>query len=157
MLVNLITSLAIILQLIQASDPFSPRNLTVEDFTKTMIRLSWLMPVDGVLPAPETTRDTSPDMHFQIWYWPVNASMNLTMASTTDYNYTISGLSPGRMYSIWLLGIQGNLTSDYVTLHQRTGRSSPTWASNYVKVWYSDQLVIEHRQYSCYAYCKELV
>lgn len=117
-------SLLVLSHLLQASELFSPSNITVEELTSDTMRLSWdfneaalpLLSDPGSVSAPSQT-------YFRIYYWRVNMSANPLMASTRDLNLTLTGLRPGAEYSIWLLGLHGNMTSDYVTLKQRTGRT----------------------------------
>ena len=84
-----------------------PYNLSVSDITLTSINLEW-------------SCDCGKYTQYQLWYWPVNASMDLTMTVTKATSYVIRNLEPGQLYSVWLLAAAGNLTSDYVTLQHRT-------------------------------------
>ena len=90
-------------------DPFylQPYNLSVSEVSLTSISLEWLC-------------DCGKYTQYQLWYWPVNASMDLTMTVTKATSYVIRNLEPGQLYSVWLLAAEGNLTSDYVTLQHRT-------------------------------------
>ena len=84
-----------------------PYNLSVINSSLTTLSLEWLC-------------DCSKYAQYQLWYWPVNASMDLTMTVTKATDYIIRNLEPGQMYSVWLLAAEGNTTSDYVTLQSRT-------------------------------------
>ena len=84
-----------------------PYNLSVINSSLTTLSLEWLC-------------DCSKYTQYQLWYWPVNASMDLTMTVTKATNYIIRNLEPGQLYSVWLLAAEGNMTSDYVTLQSRT-------------------------------------
>ncbi len=85
----------------------TPYNLSVTEFSLTTITLDWEC-------------NCGEDTQYQLWYWPVNASMDLTMTVTKTTSYVIRNLEPGQLYSVWLLAAEGNLTSDYVTLQHRT-------------------------------------
>ena len=87
-----------------------PYNLSVSDFSLTSIRLDWFC-------------DCSRYTQYQLWYWPVNASMDLTMTVTKAKSYIVRNLEPGQLYIVWLLAVEGNLTSDYVTVQHRTSNS----------------------------------
>ena len=84
-----------------------PYNLSVTNFSLTTISLEWFC-------------DCSKYTQYQLWYWPVNASMDLTMTVTKATNYVIRNLEPGQLYSVWLLAAEANMTSEYVTLQYRT-------------------------------------
>ena len=84
-----------------------PYNLSVINSSLTTLSLEWLC-------------DCSKYTQYQLWYWPVNASMDLTMTVTKATDYIIRNLEPGQLYSVWLLAAEGNMTSDYVTLQSRT-------------------------------------
>ncbi len=92
----------------QVSVPFQPVNFTVSDVDLTSMTLEWYSM-------------SSKSTQFQIWYWPVNASVDLTMTITRNKFHTIRNLESGELYSVWLLAVEGNVTSEYVTLQQRTG------------------------------------
>ena len=99
------------------SEELKPGNVTVTSYTTESITLSWVAAVDE-------------GVWYQIWFWPVNASMDLAMATTIHNSFTIVDLLPGEMYNIWLLGIKGNSTSEYVTIKHSTSMSSPTITYN---------------------------
>ena len=84
-----------------------PYNLSVSNSSVTTISLEWLC-------------DCSRYTQYHLWYWPVNASMDLTMTVTKATNYIIRNLEPGQLYNVWLLAAEGNMTSEYVTLQSRT-------------------------------------
>ena len=84
-----------------------PYNLSVTNSSPTTISLEWFC-------------DCSKYTQYQLWYWPVNASMDLTMTVTKPTTYIIRNLEPGQLYSVWLLAAEGNMTSEYVTLQSRT-------------------------------------
>ena len=114
--------LLVLCQLLHASELFSPRNVTIDGFNSTSISLSWR---GSLRPIPPEDSDglTDPDpgeTHFKLYFW-WNGSAP-THLTTPHYNITLTGLRPGALYSIWLIGMHGNMTSDYVTLYQRTGR-----------------------------------
>ncbi len=90
------------------SVPFQPDNFTVLDVDLTSMTLEWYSM-------------SSKSTQFQIWYWPVNASVDLTMTITRKKSHTIKNLESGELYSVWLLAVEGNVTSEYVTLQHRTG------------------------------------
>lgn len=94
-----------------------PRNVSVKSYGHDFIVLTWEHALaHDILTIYEAT------IQYQIWHWPVNASLELIMASTYSNSYTIMDLKPGQTYSIWVLGITDNITSDYVTLLQSTGK-----------------------------------
>ena len=84
-----------------------PTDLVVVEYTSTSITLTW---------QPARAKST----WYQLWFWPVNSSLDLAMATTVENIFTLVDLVPGEMYNIWLLGINGNDTSDYVTLQHST-------------------------------------
>ena len=84
-----------------------PTNLTVVEYGSTSITLTW---------DPAKAKAT----WYQLWFWPVNSSLDLAMATTVEQHFTLVDLIPGETYNIWLLGINGNETSDYVTLQHPT-------------------------------------
>lgn len=87
---------------------FEPHQLAVLNYTSTSITLAWELGDER-------------NIHFQVWYWPSNSSLQVQMMSLAQNNVTLHNLIPGELYNIWLLGIQGNITTDYVTLLQTTG------------------------------------
>ncbi len=102
------TCVAVVLsQTVENRDYLQPYNLTVSDFSTYNIALTWEC-------------DCGDETQYQLWYWPVNASMDLTMTVTSSKTYVVRNLEPGQLYSVWLLAAEGNLTSEYVTLQHRT-------------------------------------
>lgn len=87
---------------------FEPHQLAVLNHTSTSITLAWELGDEH-------------NIHFQVWYWPSNSSLQVQMLSLAQNNVTLHNLIPGELYNIWLLGIQGNITTYYVTLLQTTG------------------------------------
>lgn len=97
-----------VLNLIQCKhESHKPGNLTVLDYGARSIKLAW-------------QSASAPSTWYQLWFWPVNASLDLAMATTVDSYFTLVDLIPGEVYNIWLLGINGNETSDYLTIQHPT-------------------------------------
>ena len=102
-----------------------PTAVNVTDYGHTYITISWHPAVLDSFNSDHAFIDRT-DIHtitvlYQIWHWPVNASLELVMSTTFTTSFTISNLLPGQAYSLWVLGIADNITSDYVTLLQTTG------------------------------------
>ena len=94
----------------QQAEFFKPRNVTVTELTPYTISLSWSGMQEDL------------NNQYQILYWPSGITKELKRGSTYEHMFTIENLKPGDLYTIWLVAIRGNLTSDYVTLQQRTGK-----------------------------------
>lgn len=97
---------------VQSSRTISPSwAITILDYTSNSLSFTWDV-------APPGRR-----MTYQIWYWPVMSAAEHRKI-VTDKTWTmISELDPGRLYNLWLLGISGNNTQDYITFQHRTSLS----------------------------------
>ena len=98
-----------------------PNEVNVSDYGPTFITLSWYPAILDSYNELNAFNGHHAQVHYQVWHWPVNASLELVMSTTFTTTFTISHLVPGQSYSLWVLGIEGNVTSDYVTLLQTTG------------------------------------
>ena len=94
----------------QMSTTFIQRHLVATNVTSHSITLKW----DSV------------DLQgswFKVVYWPVRKRVGRKSKVKRTYGvlYRIDNLLPGMLYNVWLIGLRGNMTCDYVTLQQRTG------------------------------------
>ena len=103
-----VTSILILYTHGHGSVEFEAREILLLKYTSTSLTLAWSVGLD---------RST----HYQVWYWPANTTLKVQMLTTTSHNITVQHLIPGELYNVWLLGIDGNVTTDYVTLQHRTG------------------------------------
>ncbi len=109
----------LLIGLVEGFDELKPSNVTVTAYSTVSISLSWqAASEDGVW--------------YQIWFWPVNASMDLAMATTIHHSFIIIDLLPGELYNIWLLGIKGNSTSQYVTIQHHTSNNFKIYCIVYI-------------------------
>ena len=113
-----------------------PSDLHVLDYGRNYITLAWTPASMDLLDHPARSFSTvgdgnggdSPFVLYQVWYWPINDAMELVMSTTSGTSFTILQLVSGQSYSVWVLGMAQNVTSDYVTLMQTTGTYiTPSW------------------------------
>ena len=87
-------------------------NVDVVEYSSTVVSLVWD-------PAPLDGR-----VRYQIWFWidgQSHSDEKVNMEYTYDHKISLTHLVPGELYNIWLMGIHGNQSYDYLTFQQRTG------------------------------------
>lgn len=106
---------------------YTPRDVTVENFTPSTLTLSWSSKIeDGV------------EAVYKLLYWPTNMPKDMKLATTARTSYTLDDLVPGELYTIWVVAIVGNITSDYVTVQQQTRKT------RMIKGLFLDSMILMH-------------